>query len=138
MRSDQGLENVLVARHMIERRGMERHSMITGSSTHNQRIEHLWRDMHRSTTVMYYKLFYFMEILDPLNEYHLWSLHYIYLPRISRALHEFSHSWNNHAIRTACHKSPSQLYTSGILLLRNSGLEAFDLDDDVDHYFVWN
>ena len=28
--------------------------MITGCSTHNQRIERLWRDMHKSATVMYY------------------------------------------------------------------------------------
>ena len=42
IRSDQGTENVLVARHMIEVRGATRHSMITGASTHNQRIERLW------------------------------------------------------------------------------------------------
>ena len=41
VQSDQGLENVLIARHMIESRGIERHSTLTGSSTHNQRIERL-------------------------------------------------------------------------------------------------
>ena len=61
VRSDQGLESLLVARHMIESRGSEQNSMITGSSTHNQRIERLWKDLHQSTIVMYYKLFYFME-----------------------------------------------------------------------------
>ena len=34
VRSDQGGENILVAQHMIEQRGAERHSMITGSSVH--------------------------------------------------------------------------------------------------------
>ena len=52
VRSDQGLENVLVARHMIESRGSERHSMLTGSSTHNQRIERLWRDVHSSKSTI--------------------------------------------------------------------------------------
>ena len=37
--SDQGRENCLVARHMIERWGAERRSMITGSSVHNQRVD---------------------------------------------------------------------------------------------------
>ena len=108
--------------------------MLTGSSMHNQRIEHLWNDMHRCATVLYYKLFYYMEhhgLLNSLNEYHLWALHYIYLPRISRSLNEFTNSWNNYAMRTANHKSPLQLFTAG-LLLQNSQISALDLFDDVD------
>ena len=38
VRSDKGRENVLVADHMIKERGPERRSMITGPSTHNQRL----------------------------------------------------------------------------------------------------
>ena len=62
--------------------------MITGSSVHNQRVERLWRDMHKSVTILYYRLFYFMEhnlLLNPLNELHLWALHYVFLPRINKA-----------------------------------------------------
>ena len=61
VRSDQGRENVMVARHMLEYGGAERRSMITGASIHNQRIERLWRDMFRCATKLYYKLFYFLE-----------------------------------------------------------------------------
>ena len=50
---------------------------VTGSSTHNHRIERLWRDLHRSVTKLYYELFYHLESLqslDPLNELHLFAL----------------------------------------------------------------
>ena len=109
--------------------------MITGSSVHNQRIERLWRDMHRSVTVLFYKLFYYLEhhgLLDPLNEHHLWALHYIFIPRINRSLKEFVNSWNNHPLRTAGHKSPQQLFTAGALLLQNSQISALDFFDSVD------
>ena len=121
VRSDQGLENVLVARHMIESRGSERHSMLTGSSTHNQRIERLWRDMHSSVTLLYYRLFYHLEqqdLLDPLNNLHLWALHFVYLLRINRSLKEFILSWNNHPMRTTCHKSPQQLIQQAVFYCR--------------------
>ena len=116
---------MLVAQHMIERRGAVRRSMITGSSVHNQRIERLWRDMHKSVTI----LFYFLEhhdLLDHLNEHHLWALHYTFVPQINHSLLEFVNSWNNHPIRTAAHKSPQQLFTAGCLLLQNSQISALD------------
>ena len=46
-------------------------AVIVGSSTHNQRIEHLWRDVHRCVGRIYHDLFTQLEeegFLDPLNE----------------------------------------------------------------------
>ncbi len=87
VRSDQGHENTLVARYMIEKRGAIRNSMLVGSSTHNKCIERLWKDMHKGVTLLFYKLFYFVEdqgILDPLNEHHIWALHYVFFLELRR------------------------------------------------------
>ena len=134
VRSDQGTENYHVAQHMLEHRRIERRSMLVGSSVHNQRIERFWRDLHRCVTGIYYRLFYFLEeqgILDPLNEYHLFALHFIYLPRINRSMEEFRSGWNHHSICTEHNATPLQLFSAGALRLQNSGAVAVDFFDHV-------
>ena len=107
--------------------------MITGSSTHNQRIERMWVYMHRSVTRLYYRLFYFLKhqcLLDHLNELHLCALAYVHLPHINRSLDVFCEGSNNHGIRTMHHLSPRQLFVGGTLQLRNSGLATVDFFDN--------
>ena len=51
VRSDFGVENVHIAQFMITMREPGRGSINTGSSTHNLRVERMWRDVHRVVSI---------------------------------------------------------------------------------------
>ena len=77
IRSDLGGDNVEVWRYMVEQY-RNNSAFITGSSTHNERIERLWQDYFRSVGVHIYDTLNMLESqekLDPLNAVDLYCLH---------------------------------------------------------------
>ena len=91
VRSDMGIENVDVARFMLHNRGLNRKTILVGSSVHNQHIECLWSNVKRQVVCRFKSILYAMEendLLDPLNDLHLYVLHLIFLPSINNALRD--------------------------------------------------
>jgi hypothetical protein len=96
-------------------------AVVVGSSTHNERIEQLWRDVRRCVIGLFADLFVLMEQnchLSCENEVDLFCLHSVFLPRINDALNNFIESWNNHPISSEHNMSPNQLFIKGALTQR--------------------
>ena len=90
---------------------------------------------YQTRTAFDNRLFYYLEhigFLDPMNEMHIYALHYVFLPRLRKAQEEFREAWNSHSIRTARNRTPEQLYTEGALILQKSGLTALDFFSRID------
>lgn len=140
IRTDKGGENVDIAMFLLRHplRGPGRATVIVGKSTHNQRIERMWRDVYDGVTGFYSRLFSYMEsieMLDPNDEVHLFCLHTVFLPRINRHLKCWKDAWIKHPMRSEHGMSPEQLWVSGLQHIAGSSStiakEVFEILEEV-------
>ena len=132
IRVDFGVENTAVCDAMVAVRGEGRGSFIAGSSTRNQRIERLWRDVFRCICHVFYYTFYATEqtgLLDVENPIHMFALQYVFLKRINFALSEWMVSFNDHPVQTEQNWSPNQMWLTGMMNSSNP-LASGRLDDN--------
>jgi hypothetical protein len=119
LRCDYGGENMHVAQYMLEDRGINRSSVLTGSSIRNQRIERIWRDCSRSVIKLFSRVFGYLEERDKTLDYTdavcRVCLHYVFIPRIQQLIDEWVLAWNNHPISGCGNLSPLQLREAGFL-----------------------
>jgi hypothetical protein len=113
VRTDQGMENLDIARYMLD----NGYGMITGKSVHNQRVERMWRDVYEGVLSYFHDLFFYMEeesILDPLDERHIYALHFVFLSNINHKLDTWNEAWANHRLRTV-RSTPKRLFLAGAI-----------------------
>lgn len=82
------MENFGVAKYMLEMKGTDRGSIITGSSVHNTRVERIQKDVYAGVLCFYTAIFSELEDtgeLDPLNEVHLFALHWVFKNKINNS-----------------------------------------------------
>ena len=60
--------------------------------------------------------------MDPSDHLHTLSLHIVFLPEIQNRLEHFKEDWNNHGLRTESNRTPTQIWTEG--MLANMGVNS--------------
>jgi len=129
--ADYGRESVMMAQHFAHVRGDANH-WICVKSVNNMRSERLWRDVNfrAGTYDTWALLFRDMETdanirLNPDDPIDLFSLHYVFAPRIQAGMDRFCEMWNNHKMRALKYRSPWQ-WLSGSMGVHNIASDAGD------------
>ena len=94
----------------------------------------MWRDVRGKVIQFYMSLFksYEREGLDINNLTHIYTLQYMFMPRIQEDLNNFKAYWNNHPLESENNRTPHQL-----ILLHSAAINN-DMPIDLLHYGVEN
>ncbi|KAJ3901637.1 hypothetical protein F5879DRAFT_924467 [Lentinula edodes] len=135
VRGDFGTENNGIEMMMVDHWGAAHKAYIRGQSTHNVRIERLWRDIRKDTLEAYRKIFRYLEnnkLLDMSDNIQRLCLYVVFHPRIQQSLRRTADAWNHHQIRTAGHKTPIALYELSREHAKTRGYWTGDPGDNVE------
>jgi hypothetical protein len=68
------------------------------------------------------------------DDFDIFALHYVYMPRIQHALNEFRGQWNFHGLSSMGHVSPLQLWAQGLITnsMTSQPRDTFDLGIDYE------
>jgi hypothetical protein len=113
VRTDLGGENVDIWRDMTTFWGESNIPVLVGKSVHNQRIERHNRALNEQLLSTFRQQFYELEsqgALDVNNDTDIFCLHYVYLPRINKALDEFVAANNSDRFSTENNRTPKRLF----------------------------
>ena len=83
----------------------------------------MWRDVYQGVLFIFKNIFYHLEsisLLDPDNDFDIFCLHYVFVPRINRALTYWKNVWVKHPIRSEHNLSPEQLWAFGLQSITGS------------------
>ena len=96
---------------MIQQQG--EYGVICGKSVQNQRVERLNGDLNRHVNRPFSEVFHDSELrgqFNPKNDVDLFCLHFVYLPRINRAIEEFATSYNCHSLSSEKNATSLRLF----------------------------
>ena len=104
----------------------------------NFRIERLWRDVRDKVIQFYMTLFQSFE-RDGFNinsVCHIFTLQYMFMPRIQEDLNNFKSYWNNHPLATEQNKTPLQMIILNRAAINHDepiDMLNYGVEENVDH-----
>ena len=81
-------------------------------------IERLWRDIGEGVISVFSSLFHHLEVQgihDPCSDLDIFTLHYVFMPRIQRSLDRLAERFSYHLLSTEGNRTPRQLWASRCL-----------------------